>query len=58
MNFLNTEITQKLLPGYGSAGSHTTYVSGPGAGMFLQDLHSTSAKQEWNLLPQAGFCET
>lgn len=39
MNFLNTEIMQELLLGYGSAGTHTTYLLAGLLGWFLQDLH-------------------
>lgn len=38
MNFLNAGITQELLLGYGSAGTHTTYLLVGVLGWFLQDL--------------------
>lgn len=39
MHFLNAEIMQELLLGYGSAGIHTTYLLVGLLGWFLQDVH-------------------
>ena len=54
MNFLNTEIMQELLPGYGSAGSHTTYLLVWVLGWFLQDLqfHMCKAGVEFTATSQ------